>query len=189
MADYPPLPGVFDVPWGLVRVWSTAKTHIMLVQLYTDGLDAFVHHPELTAGPHCICGTEPDIWCPRDDHARHAWATPAGCICRDATWYPGRPIKRNCPVHGWPYNQWPCTCHYALKTFSMAVFPGRVHTPHQLVVTGSYFTIHNDCPHHGEDARWENWAPGSWQYERWALDQATEAAFMETLDEAERTGH
>ena len=58
---YPPLPSVFNVPWNLIRPWSTAQTHIWIILLYLDGLDSCIHAPELTTGadrrptPPCTC--------------------------------------------------------------------------------------------------------------------------------------
>ena len=123
---YPPLPGIFDVPWHLISPWATAQTHIWVILVYLDGLDSYLHAPELTTGHGLLCST--------------AW----GESCDEMPGCPGT-------THG-PADRLPrCSCRYFHERTRMVIHEGR--SPQSIfLVVGTGFAIDRDCLHHGDAA-------------------------------------
>ena len=157
---YPPLPGVFGVPSDLISVWATAQTHIWVILVYLDGLDSYIHAPELTTG---------------DD------VEPVRCACwmvrgRTLESPPEWEQNPDCPLHWAPSWLPPCTCHYGLHTAQLPYQVDRTRVRRRLVVLGSYFTIDPWCPHHAPVRA------GGWE-------AFPDRPADDVLDEDERRGH
>lgn len=156
--DYPPLPGVFDVPWHLINPWATAQTHIWLILLYLDGLDGYIHAPGLTTGE--------DVY----EISDHDAETCAICGPTVGPLFPQQPRPS-------------CTCRYAVQPVRDVV--GTI--PLDLYGIGKRygvwcFTIDPWCPHHGIPGAYEG------RQQAYREMEAEEAEYWVTLDEFERRG-